>query len=188
MWRFEFEGRAVHARDSKGLRHIAALLSQPGVEIHALQLVQGAELGAVSDLPSRARELSGVDLGAGIGPALDDDAKAAYRLRIEDLREELDEAERWGDPERASRARKEIDFIGRELAAAVGIGGRDRPQHADAERARVNVTRAIRTAVRRLAEQDVRLGAELDVTISTGLFCRHEPDLRRPVRWEVDGG
>jgi non-specific serine/threonine protein kinase len=188
MWRFEFEGRTVHARDSKGLRHVAALLSQPGVEIHALQLVQGAELGAMGETATPAGELPSLDLGAGVGPALDDDAKAAYRLRIEDLREELDQAERWADLERASRARDEIDFIGRELAAAVGIGGRDRPQHADAERARVNVTRAIRTAVRRLAERDVGLGAELDATIRTGLFCRHEPDLRRPVSWEVDGG
>jgi hypothetical protein len=188
MWRFEFEGRTVHARDSKGLRHVATLLSHPGVEIHALQLVQGAELGEPGGTATTVGELPSLDLGAGVGPALDDDAKAAYRLRIEDLREELDQAERWADLERASRARDEIDFIGRELAAAVGIGGRDRPQHADAERARVNVTRAIRTAVRRLAERHVGLGAELDATIRTGLFCRHEPDLRRPVSWEVDGG
>ena len=124
----------------------------------------------------------------GAGSALDGAAKAAYRRRLEDLREELDEAERWGDPERAARAREEIDFIATELSAAVGLGGRDRPQASDAERARVNVTRAIKTAVRRLGAQDVELGAELDATVHTGLFCRYEPDPRRPVHWEVRVG
>lgn len=80
-----------------------------------------------------------------------------------------------------------MDFIATELAAAVGLGDRDRPQASDAERARVNVTRAIKTAIRRLTEQDAMLGAELDATVYTGLFCRHEPDPRRPVRWDVEG-
>jgi hypothetical protein len=131
--------------------------------------------------------LSVADAGAGTGAGLDPAAKAAYRRRIDDLRNEVEEAVGWGDPERASRAREEMDFIATELSAAVGIGGRDRPQSSDAERARVNVTRAIKTTVRRLAAQDTELGAELEATVRTGLFCRHEPDPRRPVRWEVHG-
>ena len=39
------------------------------------------------------------------GPALDPEAKAAYRQRLEGLREDLTEAESFNDPERAAAAR-----------------------------------------------------------------------------------
>jgi len=186
VWAFELSGRTVRVRDSKGIRHLAELLAQPGVEVHALDLVRAG--GDGESAAAAADAGLSLDSGAGAGSALDPAAKAAYRRRLEDLREEVDEAVRWGDPERGARAREEIDFIAAELAAAVGLGGRDRPQASDAERARVNVTRAIKTAIRRLGAQDAELGAELEATVHTGLFCRHEPDPRRPVHWEVHAG
>jgi hypothetical protein len=190
VWAFRFDGRTVRVRDSKGIHHLAELLARPGVEIHALDLVRGSGAehppGATVAAAAEAG-LSVTDLGAGAGSALDPAAKSAYRRRVADLREEVEEAVRFGDPERAARAREEMDFIATELSAAVGIGGRDRPQSSDAERARVNVTRAIRSAIRRLQTQDAELGAELDATVRTGLFCRHQPDPRHPVHWEVYG-
>ena len=104
------------------------------------------------------------------------------------MREEIEEAEGWGDTERAARAREEMDLIASELSAAVGLGGRDRPQASGAERARVRVTRAIHTAIRRLGEQDEALGYELGATVRTGSFCAYEPDPRRPVSWRVESG
>jgi hypothetical protein len=164
------------------VRHLALLLSRPGVEVHSLELS-----GGIGETVSGgvAGELAATDVGVGSGPALDAAAKSAYRRRLEDLRDELDEAERFNDPERAARAREEIDFLAAELSSAVGLGGRDRPQGSDAERARVNVTRAIRSTIRRLAEHDEALGAELEATIHTGLFCRYQPDPRRPLKWDV---
>jgi tetratricopeptide (TPR) repeat protein len=192
IWAFQFDGRTVRVRDSKGVQHLAELLSRPGVEVHALELARAPESapvagGQLSAAAASDAGLSLADAAVGAGSALDAAAKAAYRRRVEDLREEVEEAVRWGDPERAARAREEMDFIATELSAAVGMGGRDRPQSSDAERARVNVTRAIKSAVRRLAAQDARLGAELDATVRTGLFCRFDPDPRRPVHWEVNG-
>jgi tetratricopeptide (TPR) repeat protein len=187
VWTANFSGRVVRLRDAKGLHHLARLLSHPGVEFHALDLVAGetavpstAAVGA-----SREDDLQ-VSTGGDAGPALDSAAKSAYRARIAELREELDEAESFNDPERADRAREELEFIGRELAGAVGLGGRDRKQGSDAERARVNVTRAIRSVIKRAADEDAALGHEWDATVRTGTFCVHEPDPRAPVRWEVD--
>jgi non-specific serine/threonine protein kinase len=74
---------------------------------------------------------------------LDAEAKAAYKRRLEDLRDELDEAERFNDPLRAVRAREEIDAIVRQLAAATGLGGRQRAAGSHAERARLAVTKRI---------------------------------------------
>jgi hypothetical protein len=57
-----------------------------------------------------------------------------------------------------------------------------------AERARINVTRAIRSTLKRIAGYDARLGRELDSGVRTGTYCVYEPDPRRALRWVVDGG
>jgi hypothetical protein len=124
----------------------------------------------------------------GIGDAgarLDPEAKEAYRHRLEELRSELEEAESFNDTERAARAHQEIEFLTDELAAAVGLGGRDRKAASSAERARLSVTRAIRSALARIAEQSPALGRHFEATIRTGTFCSYNPDPRVPMVWEV---
>ena len=118
------------------------------------------------------------------GPLLDDRAKAEYRERITELREEIEEAKAFHDPERESRAREELELLSKELSAAVGLGGRDRPTGAAAERARVNVTRALRTAIDRVTEHDPGLGHHLRTCVRTGTFCAYEPG-PDAVRWNL---
>jgi tetratricopeptide (TPR) repeat protein len=187
VWRLDFEGRVLRVRDAKGMRHLALLLANPGIEFHAVDVAIAAEGGAAP----AGGDTEGLTVRAGTGdagPALDSRAKAEYRLRLEDLRAEIEEAEAFNDPERAARAREEMEFIAQELSAAVGLGGRDRPASSAAERARVNVTRALRREIRRIADEDAHLGRELETTVRTGTFCAYEPDPRRPVQWQVDAG
>ena len=66
--------------------------------------------------------------------------------------------------------------------------GRDGEAGSHAERARVNVTRAIRSAIKRIAGYDPDLGAELAAAVRTGAFCAYEPDPRRPRHWRIDEG
>jgi hypothetical protein len=185
VWRLDYEGRVLRVRDAKGMRHLALLLANPGIEFHAVDVAVAAEGGAAPGGGSA----DGLAVRAGTGdagPALDSQAKAEYRSRLEDLRAEIEEAEAFNDPERAARAREELEFIAHELSAAVGLGGRDRRLASASERARVNVTRALRREIRRIAEEDARLGRELETTVRTGTFCAYEPDPRRPVAWDVD--
>jgi tetratricopeptide (TPR) repeat protein len=186
VWAFQFDGRAIRIRDSRGVRSLAVLLDNPGVEIHSLEL---AGLGADPD--SRGRTTvppEGTASGAGdAGPVLDSAAKAAYRKRLEELREEAEQAESFNDPERAAKAKDEIDALTQALASAVGFGGRDRKSASNAERARVAVTKAVRATLRRINELDTELGQELGATIRTGTFCAYEPDRRQPVTWRVQG-
>jgi hypothetical protein len=186
VWTLHLDGRSVHIRDSKGVRCLATLLSNPGVEIHSLQLA-GVPSRGTSAAASAAASLTATGSGDA-GPILDPQAKAAYRRRLDELREELDEAEAFNDPERASRARAEMDFIAAELAGAVGLGGRDRRTSSNAERARVAVTKAVRATLKRISEMDQDLGAELGATVRTGTFCVYEPDRHRPVEWMVERG
>jgi hypothetical protein len=186
-WTVAVGERRVTVRHSKGLEQLAVLLERPGVEVHAIDLVHGAAAArgsgdSTAELNVRAAP------GDDLGPALDAEAKAAYRERVTELREEIEEAESFNDPERAARARAELDFIAAELGRAVGLGGRDRRQGSDAERARVNVTRSIRSVLRRIADHDELLAQELISTVRTGTFCVYEPDPRRPLRWRVQAG
>lgn len=174
-----------HLRDAKGLHHLARLLAHPGQEFHALELVGAAAPTAAASAtpdPELAVRRGGQE---DAGPILDPRAKAEYRERIADLQDEIDEAEAFHDPERVTRARAELDFLSRELSAAVGLGGRDRRTGGDAERARVNVTRAIRTAVDRIAEHDPSLGHHLRTCVRTGTFCAYDPGPLATI-WELD--
>ena len=51
------------------------------------------------------------------------------------------------------------------------------------ERARVNVTRAIAAALKRISAHHPDLGAHLATTIRTGTFCAYRPDPRLQVPW-----
>ncbi|HXQ21076.1 MAG TPA: hypothetical protein VN812_05335 [Candidatus Acidoferrales bacterium] len=72
--------------------------------------------------------------------------------------------------------RQEIDFLARELAAAAGLGGRNRKAGSYAERARVNVTRAIGATLRRIRTADASLARHLALRIKTGNFCVYRPE------------
>ncbi|HET8672724.1 MAG TPA: AAA family ATPase [Thermoleophilaceae bacterium] len=184
MWELSTGGSQFHLKDAKGLHHLACLLANPGREFHALELVAAAgpatSASAAAD-PDLSLRRGGED---DTGPLLDARAKAEYRERIGELQEEIEEAEAFHDPERASRARAELDSLTRELSAAVGLGGRDRRGGSSAERARVNVTRSLRATVDRVQQHDAALGHHLHTCIRTGLFCSYDPG-PGAARWDV---
>ncbi len=182
-WLVGLDGQTVRLRDLKGLRYLARLLADPGREFHAMDLV------AVEDgtLPTGSRPVDH-DAVTGrpgdLGPILDDQAKRAYRRRLAEIDDDIEQAQRMGDLERAALAQADRDFIVRELTLAVGLGGRDRRPGSTAERARTSVTRSIRYAMARIAEHHAALSAHLDHAIRTGTYCAYEPDPQAPVTWD----
>jgi hypothetical protein len=157
LWAIETsQGKTLRFKDSKGLVYLDRLLSNPGRELHVLEII-------------------GAESAGDAGPVLDERAKADYRHRLGDLREELVEAERFNDEPRATRAREEMDTIAGQLAGAVGLGGRDRRAASDAEKARVNVQRCLKETLERIANADPALGRYLAATIRTGTCCSFKP-------------
>jgi hypothetical protein len=189
-WTVRYDGSVVRLKDTKGLRQLARLLAHPGREFHATDL-EAAEGQAARAAPVGSRErAAGAELAVrpdlgDAGELLDATAKAAYKARLDDLRAELEEAERCNDPARAANARAERDFLVGELARAVGLGGRDRRAASHSERARLNATRAIRAAMANLARANPSLGRHLAATIRTGRYCCYAPDPRVPIDWEL---
>jgi len=183
-WTVVYEGDAFRLRDSKGLGYVARLLAKPGRELHALDLIGGGSGGA-GPRPSR-QDAAALRPDAGdAGAVLDEEAKRAYRERLAEIDAEIDEAGAWGDPERSARAEEEREALLQQLAGAVGLGGRDRKAVSVAERARVNVTRAIRSALGRISEVSPALGKHLEATLRTGMFCSYTPDPRSEASWVV---
>jgi tetratricopeptide (TPR) repeat protein len=181
-WSVVFEGRTTRVRDLKGIRYLVRLLADPGREIHALDLV-AAESGRVAAAVSgRAAGLSNTGPGDA-GEMLDARAKDAYRRRLAEIEDDIEQAHAFGDPERAAQAEAERDFLVRELSRAVGLSGRDRRAASTTERARVSVTRAVRQAIARVGEHHPALGEHLDRTIRTGTYCAYVPDPRAPAAW-----
>jgi tetratricopeptide (TPR) repeat protein len=184
FWSIVFEGHTVRLRDLKGLHYLARLLADPGREFHVVDLVAGerVEPGNASHAEEPGLMFSG---GVDAGELLDAQAKEAYRRRLAEIEEDIEEAVGMGDDERAAQADAERDFLVRELAHAVGLGGRDRRAGSVSERARASVTRAVRQAMVRIREHSSPLGEHLDRAIRTGTYCAYLPDSRVPLVWKL---
>lgn len=155
VWQVEFR-RSVTVVDSKGMRHLAVLLGRPGHEIHVLELVEG------SGGPS------GAEAGTDTGPMIDAAARSAYRRRLVDLEEEIDEASRDHDQGRLAKLEPEKAFLVSELSAALGLGGRVRVTGDRTERARKAVAMRIGTALKAIETVHPELARHCETAFRPG--------------------
>ena len=168
-WLLHAGPEQARLRDSRGLHYLRALLAAPGSEIPALDLVAGGPGLAATDA----------------GPLLDPAARNAYRRRIRELDGKLAAADRGGDSAAAEEAHQERQALIGELRRATGLGGRPRRATADAERARVNVTRTLRATIDRITLAAPVAGAHLNASVRTGTLCRYQPAPGGPARWHT---
>jgi DNA-binding response OmpR family regulator len=193
-WTLAYQGTVCRLKDLKGLHYLAFLLARPGEACHVVTLVGAVDHSQISPVTPASHALSADQLATqhlhvdGLGDAgtvLDPQAKAAYKRRLDELQAEVAEAQRWHDLARATTAQAEIEFLTAELAAAVGLGGRDRRVASSAERARLMVTKAIRAALHKLRDNHPALGHHLATSITTGTFCTYTPDPTTPLSWQL---
>jgi hypothetical protein len=171
FWTVSYAGTTCRLKDVKGLRYIACLLGAPGRDVHALELA--------------AALAGGRPAAETAAPVIDGPAKEAYRQRLHELGEELEQARGWNDPERVARIEAEIDALSGELVRAAGLGGRARRLPSPAERARVSVTKAIRSAIKAIGRHHPALGDHLTASIRTGRLCCYAPPGETPPRWAL---
>jgi tetratricopeptide (TPR) repeat protein len=182
FWTIAYDDTTVRLRDLKGLCYLALLLARPGRELHVLELV-AADGGMAPQQTGVGEEDLHAGRPTGLDSLVDARAKQEYRARIEELRADLEEARRFNDDERAARLEEELDALVGELTRAAGLGGRSRPSSAPAERARVNVTKAIRTAIKLMEPESPALAEHLSASVRTGRFCSYAPPGETPPRW-----
>ena len=191
FWTLAFAGEVCRIKNLHGMQYIAQLLQQPHEDIHVLTLATGKPPPAETPLhrshQGSAEGLTGSPL-QDAGEVLDPQARAAYKHRLDELQTELEEAQQFNDVSRAERLQEERDFLSQALSQAFGLGGRARKVGSTAERARVNVTKRIRVAIKRIDASHPALGAYLRQTIHTGTFCSYTPDPQFPVSWQGNSG
>ncbi len=161
IWLVTWGGRQSRLKHARGLEILEQLMREPGREFHVLAL-GGGDAGEV------------IDLGDA-GEVLDEDARTAYRQRLRELEQELEEAQAWADAGRRDRLQAEIEFLSEELGRAVGLGGRVRRSGAAVERARSNVQKRIRAVIRKLDETWPELASHLDTHVRTGTYVSYRP-------------
>jgi predicted ATPase/type II secretory pathway predicted ATPase ExeA len=188
-WTVSFAGTTCRLKDALGLHYIAHLLHNPHQEVHVITLLTMST--DPSEAPAEVQPFQDPTLplahsegGCDAGEILDPQARASYKQRLSELREELAEAQQFHDLGRSEQLAAEIDFLAHELTSAVSLAGQARRVGSPAERARVNITRAIKLALRKIGEHHPALGQHLATTVKTGTYCSYTPDVRMPVAWQ----
>src|ERR1700730_231340 len=108
FWTVGYGGKSFRLKDSKGLGYLAHLLRHPGAEFHVLDLAGGIASQRDDDDAGQAQphsprgdeylEKAEIHIG-GLGDAvetLEEQVKVAYRRRLSDLHQELEEAKEAG--------------------------------------------------------------------------------------------
>jgi hypothetical protein len=166
QWDVSFDGVDAVLPDVKGVADLAVLLRNPNKDVHVLELFGAASRDSSSSTMADHRAL------------------AAYKERLADLDEEIEQASSNNDIHRRERLEAERDELVAELGRVTTrrSGARVFANY-PAERARKAVTARIRDAIRRIESTLPSLGAHLDASITTGMHCRYRDDTDTP--WDV---
>ena len=95
----------MRVRDLKGIRYLARLLADPSREFHVLDLVATESGRLPAPESSRAAHLPHTGPGDA-GEMLDARAKDAYRRRLTEIEDDIEQARAFGDTERAAQSRR----------------------------------------------------------------------------------
>ncbi len=174
MWTVGLGGHQTRVKDLKGLRYLHRLVAEPGREFHVLDIV------AVESGTLRATGANEAGL-----PALDDAARDAYRRRLLDIDDDIDDATRLNDLGRLEKGEADRHYLINELTRAVGLGGRSRTTGDSSERARTAVARTLRYALDELGREHPPLADHLRASVRTGTYCSYQPDRLATITWSL---
>ena len=170
-WRVEYGGVGKNVQDAVGMRHLAHLLENPGREIHVIEL---RALAASENKPPPS---------GSAGALLDKRAIKDYKARLQEIEEELVEAEQNNDIGRVAKLKEEQQVLYSQVSRAVGLRGRRRRGSDDSERARQAVSAALHRAIKAIGKEHSELARHLTNCVRIGRVCSYEPD--RPVSWTM---
>jgi predicted ATPase len=171
-WTLAFEGTTCRVADILGMHYLARLLQHPQQEFH-VRILAGEHAQATEHTVSTATR--------GAEPFLAQLPQAVTQ-RLQELREELAEAEAFHDTGRKTRLQAELETVTASLLRQTSAVKKAAPT---SERLRLNVTRAIKTAIKRITDAHPQLGQYLAHTIKTGTVCSYSPADDHVTDWQV---
>ncbi len=182
FWELGFQGQTFWLRHCRGFDFIHFLLRNAGQEFAAIQVVhQGQTLPDTAAVGNQER----AQVRESAAPILDAQAKQAYRARLRELAEDLEDARQANDVDRAETIEEEKEFLARELARALGLFDRDRKFSTESDRARKCVRMAISRAIASMSRRDGEFAKLLVRSIRTGNVSSFVPRAENAVRWRL---
>lgn len=170
-WLVVYDGVPKSVEHSIGMAYIARLLQSPGKETHAAALrssVSGD--GSVPVLGSA-------------GPVLESHDLKQYREQMNDLQEEIQEAENNNDLGRVQKLKEDLHAVTEEVGRATGLGGRNRKAADDRERVRKTISVGIRRALKAIKKEHEPLWKHLKNSLKIGEYLSYQPD--QPTSWST---
>lgn len=155
-WTITFAGKTIRMRASKGMLYLSYVLSGPGREFPAVELLAAAEGAQPSPVRSSAGEI------------LDPKAMVQYKTRATEIASEIEEARGNNDFGRVERLQGELESLADQISAAKGLGGRRRTVGDSNERARKAVGQAVTRAIEQIRKNHTSLAQHLNKHISLG--------------------
>lgn len=177
-----FKAKPFSRRDSVGLEHIAALLSNPGRpfsarDLQGLRTRRNVELPGVDSVEDEAVSLPADDLG----DAVDTLSEEALKRSRDSLTKQIEEAERAGNISKAEEARDELTWVKKSLRDCKTPQGKKRKLSPARKRAQDAVKTAIKRELLKLTEANPQLGQHLTASIRMReTFC-YAPEME--VSW-----
>jgi hypothetical protein len=156
LYLLELGTLSARIRASRGAELLCRLVAAPDQEIHVLAL---------------AADDANAVVESNAGDSVDATALRQYRARLKDLVELIAEAEARADLGRVEVLAREQSALEREVARALGLGGKARKDGSTTERARVNVQRRLKDVLERVTEVSPELGGWLGRRLRTGTYC-----------------
>lgn len=176
IWTIRHDGVTVRLPHINGLRYLAYLIHHPGRYVEALELPRVAQ-GLAPAAESRALAQESID------PMYDRQAAREIADALADLDGEIEIATDLDDLGRLERARERRASLQEYLRAGRGLRGRLRRMTDQSERARLNVTKCIRRAIRLLGETHPVLADHLGASVKTGRVCIYAPLPGQQIAW-----
>jgi hypothetical protein len=140
-----FAGKTAMLSDSKGLRYVARLLTEP---------YPAKPVGALT-LYGQDENLARVEQT--LQPILDEEAKREYGAQLKKLNDDIEEAREFGNQEEQVELERQRGTLADQLQSAISSHGKDRElgSYSPTRRAAEAVRKALDRAYDQMAEHDL---------------------------------
>jgi len=187
-WRIRAFGEEGHFKNLKGLEYVARLIERPGQRVPLEQLEGGGKgptTDAESSLMTEFADAEGLDRDMSDQAVLDDEARRDIEKALEDLEDEIREAEHWNDLGRAETAKAKRQVLLEHYRRSTRPNGQSRRFDSDRDKQRVRIWNAIKYSCKTLKEHCMPQTADhflISISANNGGYL-YQP--APPVFWEV---
>lgn len=165
MWALQYGGWETYLKHSKGLLYISYLLGSPSQEYHVAEIVKAAENPQQDFLAFSSGDISTKET---IGN---------YRKRLTDIRTELADAKRTGDPLLAQELLQDKEALEKQIVQAVGMGGKLKKNPDETRRQAKAVSSAIARSLKVIGKNHPPLWQHLFNAINRGEYLSYTPEI-----------